>query len=90
MAVTSADDTTTLQPSGQSPRKDGPAKKVLKATWRETSGTTLALTGLALLGAAAVVTTPFWVWYRRKRKRADRFSQVPPPEAPPTPPSSSS
>ncbi len=38
---------------------------------RDVSGTTVALTSLAILGAAAVVTAPLWLWYRRKRKRAD-------------------
>ncbi len=31
----------------------------------------MALTSLAILGAAAVLTTPLWLWYRRKRKRTD-------------------
>jgi hypothetical protein len=79
--VTSPDDTGATTTGGDRPHGSG-AAKVLKATWRETSGTTLALTGLALLGAAALVTTPFWVWYRRKRKRADEFSQIPPEEPP--------
>jgi len=34
-------------------------------------GTTLAVASLAVLGAAALVTAPLWLWYRRKRKRAD-------------------
>lgn len=38
---------------------------------RDLSGTTLALTSLAILGAAAVVSAPVWLYYRRKRKRTD-------------------
>ncbi len=42
---------------------------------RDVPGTTIALTSLAILGAAAVVTTPLWLWYRRKRKRADALAR---------------
>ncbi len=38
---------------------------------RDVSGTTIAVSGLAILGAAALVTAPLWLWYRRKRKRTD-------------------
>ncbi len=38
---------------------------------KDVSGTTLAMTSLAILAAGAVVTTPVWLWYRRKRKRTD-------------------
>jgi hypothetical protein len=38
---------------------------------RDVPGTTLAVASLAILGAAALVTAPLWLWYRRKRKRAD-------------------
>jgi hypothetical protein len=41
--------------------------------WRDLPGTTLALTSLAILGAAAIVSTPFWVLYRRKMKRVDKM-----------------
>ena len=41
---------------------------------RDVSGTTIAVTSLALLGAAAIVTTPLWLWYRRKRKRTDALA----------------
>ncbi len=47
---------------------------------REVPGTTLAVASLALLGVGAVVATPLWLWYRRKRKRADALAyQAPPP-----------
>jgi hypothetical protein len=46
---------------------------------REASGTTLALTSLAVLGAAALVSTPLWIWYRRKRKRTDALVNTPAP-----------
>ncbi|MGE5358518.1 MAG: hypothetical protein ACM3NQ_05825, partial [Bacteroidales bacterium] len=50
---------------------------------RDLSGTTVALTSLAVLGAAAVVTAPLVFWYRRKRKRVDALvregSRVPAP-----------
>ncbi len=42
---------------------------------RDVPGTTIALTSLAILGATAVVTTPLWLWYRRKRKRADALAR---------------
>jgi hypothetical protein len=45
--------------------------------WRDLPGATLALTSLAILGAAAVVSTPFWVLYRRKRKRVDALVNAP-------------
>jgi hypothetical protein len=38
---------------------------------RDITGTTVALTSLAVLGAAAIVSTPLWLWYTRKRKRTD-------------------
>jgi hypothetical protein len=38
---------------------------------KDVPGTTIAITSLAILGAAAVVTTPLWLWYWRKRKRTD-------------------
>jgi hypothetical protein len=41
-------------------------------------GTTLALTSLAVLGAAAVVSAPLWFYYRRKRKRTDSLANTPP------------
>ncbi len=47
--------------------------------WRDMSGTTLALSSLAILGAAAVVSTPVWIWRRRKRKRTDALVSAPPP-----------
>ncbi len=56
---------------------------------KDISGTTIALTSLAVLGAAAVVTTPVWLWYRRKRKRTDallRSAARPPATAQPAPP----
>ncbi len=37
----------------------------------QVSGTTVAVASLAILGAAALVTAPIWLWYRGKRKRAD-------------------
>jgi hypothetical protein len=46
---------------------------------REASGTTLALTTLAVLGTVAVVSTPIWIWYRRKRRRTDALVNTPPP-----------
>ena len=57
-------------------------------TWRDMSGTTLALTSLAIFGAAAVISTPVWIWRRRKRKRTDALVSTPPPgvEAARTPP----
>ena len=41
----------------------------------DVSGTTIAITSLAILGAAAIVTAPLWLWYRRKRKRADALAR---------------
>jgi hypothetical protein len=38
-------------------------------------GTTVALTSLAILGGAALLTTPLWLWYRHKRKRADALAR---------------
>lgn len=59
---------------------------------RDVSGTTLALTTLAVLGAAALASTPLWLYYRRKRKRTDAFvSTLPPvPEASDSGPGTSS
>ncbi len=57
---------------------------------RDVSGTTIAVASLAILGAAALVTTPLWLWYRRKRKRTDALARqsggtgVPPEPAPAT------
>ena len=49
---------------------------------RDVSGTTVALTSLAILGAAALVTAPLWLWYRHKVKRADALArQAPSPAA---------
>ncbi len=42
--------------------------------WRDVPGTTIALTSLAILGAAAVISTPLWLWYRRKRKKTDALA----------------
>jgi hypothetical protein len=50
----------------------------MKKPLKDVSGTTLALTSLAILGAAAVVSTPMWMWYRRKRKRIDSLAGTPP------------
>jgi hypothetical protein len=51
---------------------------------RDVSGTTAALTSLAVLGAAALVTAPLVFWYRRKRKRVDAMvRQGAPAAAPP-------
>jgi hypothetical protein len=44
---------------------------------RDVSGTTIAVTSLAILGAAALVTTPLWLWRRHKRKRADALAHQP-------------
>jgi hypothetical protein len=41
--------------------------------WRDVPGTTLAVTGLVVLGAAAIVSAPFWMWHRRKRRRTDEM-----------------
>lgn len=48
---------------------DAPTKK--PSALRDMSGTTVALTSLAMMAAAAVVSAPVWFWYRRKRKRTD-------------------
>jgi hypothetical protein len=53
----------------------------MKKPLEDVSGTTLALTGLAILGAAAVVSTPVWIWYRSKRKRIDTLAGSPPQPA---------
>jgi hypothetical protein len=45
---------------------------------RDVSGTTLALTSLAVFGAAALASTPLWLYYRRKRKRTDALVATPP------------
>jgi hypothetical protein len=50
----------------------------MKKPLKDVSGTTLALTSLAILGAAAVVSTPVWMYYRRKRKRIDSLAGTPP------------
>lgn len=55
---------------------------------RDVSGTTLALTSLAVFGAAALASTPLWLYYRRKRKRTDAFVSTPPPEPEPPAPGS--
>jgi hypothetical protein len=52
--------------------------------WSDLPGTTLALTSLAILGAAAVMSTPFWVLYRRKRKRVDKLIDEAPAAVPST------
>jgi hypothetical protein len=55
---------------------------------RDVPGTTVAVTSLAVLGAAALVTAPLVLWYRRKRKRVDALvregapAAAPPAEAP--------
>ncbi len=38
---------------------------------RDLSGTTIAVASLVVVGAAALLTTPVWLWYRQKRKRTD-------------------
>jgi hypothetical protein len=53
----------------------------MKKSLKDVSGTTLALTSLALMGAAAVVSAPVWIWYRRKRKKTDSMAGTPPPAA---------
>jgi hypothetical protein len=58
--------------------KGGPPLARRGVKWRDLPGTTLALTSLAILGAAAIVSTPMWVLYRRKRKRVDRMVNDPP------------
>ncbi len=50
--------------------------------WRDVPGTTIALTSLAILGAAAVISTPLWLWYRRKRKRTDALARQGDPNMP--------
>jgi hypothetical protein len=68
---------------------DDDVKKPLGPKWRAMSGTTMALTSLAVLGAAAVVSTPVWLYYRRKRKRIDALAaskaEVPGPAEPAAP-----
>ncbi len=51
----------------------GPARRHFSL--RDVPGTTIAVTSLALLGAAAVVTTPLWLWYRAKRRRTDALAR---------------
>lgn len=60
---------------------DAPARK--RSALRDVSGTTVALTSLAVMGAAAVVSAPIWYWYRRKRKRTDALVSQVHPDAPP-------
>jgi hypothetical protein len=48
---------------------DAPPKK--PSALRDVSGTTIALTSLAVMAAAAVVSAPVWFYYRSKRKRTD-------------------
>ncbi len=50
----------------------------MKRSLKDVSGTTMALTSLAIMGAAAVVSAPVWMWYRRKRKRTDSMAGTPP------------
>lgn len=45
---------------------------------RDVSGTTIAVTSLAILGAAALVTAPLWLWYRRKLRRTDALARQSP------------
>ena len=45
---------------------------------QDVSGTTIAIASLATLGAAALVTAPLWLWYRRRRKRADALARQSP------------
>ena len=52
---------------------------------KDVSGTTLALTSLAVFAAAAVVSTPMWIYYRQKRKRIDSLAGTPPADAGPKP-----
>jgi hypothetical protein len=67
---------------------DDDVKKPRGPKWRAMSGTTLALTSLAVLGAAAVASTPVWLYYRRKRRRTDALASAPtgPPSTVDTPP----
>ena len=51
----------------------------MKKSLKDVSGATLALTSLAIMGAAAVVSAPVWMWYRRKRKKTDSMAGTPPP-----------
>ncbi len=44
---------------------------------RDVPGTTIAVAALAVLGAAAIVSAPFSVWYWRKRKRAEALASHP-------------
>ncbi len=44
---------------------------------RDVPGTTLAAASLAILGAAALVGAPLWLWYRHKRRRADALARQP-------------
>ena len=48
---------------------DAPPKK--PSALRDVSGTTVALTSLAVMAAAAVVSAPVWFYYRSKRRRAE-------------------
>jgi hypothetical protein len=50
----------------------------MKKPLKEVSGTTLALTSLAVFAAAAVVSTPMWFYYRHKRKKIDSLANTPP------------
>lgn len=55
---------------------DVPAKK--RSALRDVSSTTVALTSLAVMSVAAVLSAPVWFYYRRKRKRTDALvSQAP-------------
>ncbi len=45
---------------------------------RDMPGTTIAVTSLVVLGAAALITAPLWLWYRRKRRRADTLAEQAP------------
>lgn len=58
---------------------DAPTNK--PSVLRDVSGTTVALTSLALMGAAAVVSAPLWFWYRRKRRRTDALVAQTPADA---------
>ncbi len=63
---------------------DAPPKK--PSALRDMSGTTVALTSLAVMAAAAVVSAPVWFYYRSKRKRTDALvsqahGDVPPDRA---------
>ncbi len=52
---------------------------------RDVPGTTVAITSLAILGAAALVAAPVWLWYRHKRRRADALASEAPPDTPSEP-----